>query len=169
MGAAVHPLLIDAARPTRHLAGDLGEAVVLERGQDVQAENVAVVLSGALCEVAQLEVAEPEFRQVDKRARASQRHSTTRFRAVCESLLESMAGGRGGPARHADLSDSAVMIADAGLRDYAPAATTDVSTRRRRAESWDDPSQHPNAGWRSASASSIRASQASISLTRNRS
>ena len=49
--------------------GDLRERVVLERRPDVEAHLVAVVLLGALGELAHVEVGQPQLGQIGERAR----------------------------------------------------------------------------------------------------
>ena len=143
---------------------------MLQGRAHVQAELVAIELPGAIGEVAELEVGQPEIGQVGEGTVRSEHSAAPKPRPREQALPEALASLLRGASADPDLPHSAIRVAHAGLGDGAPIPTPDRDCARRADRGAWTPGHHrPPLGCRCSSADSIRANQASISLMRNRS
>lgn len=136
----------------------------------MEPQTGAVVLLGVPGQDAQVELGEPQVRQVAERARGPQDAGARERWSLTDAFLQAGArGGRGGPGGP-NLAESAAQVTDAGLRHHTTAVTSgvDLAVGADRGAGGGRRASPACRGWRSASSTSIWASQASTSLTRKR-
>ncbi len=148
---------------------DLRKYVVLERGKDVEADLVAVVLLGSFSEWPEVEISQPNLDQVNEMALRRENAGAAERGAVQQPFLENQPCLGRGPCGDPDMSHPAVGVTNPGLGDSSITSAAN-SDRAVGADGGTRPChQLLLSWWRRSSSPSNRVSQASISLTRKRS
>lgn len=154
--------------PLHAARGDLAEREVLELRPHSEPEIVAIVLLGAIRQITQFQILEPEICEIPEGAAEVQQATGPKPGPVEETRLQADSSRRFGASSTGDAAQAPVGVADARECHVGGAAPGDADGPVGADQgAWPSAVHAAPPAWRCSSACSMRLTHASISLLQN--